>query len=98
MLFRSMFEKARTEISQIYAADVSTEEGRGLLMKTLFGDDPDGMSKRIAKTLGNDAKEWQAFYQKLIQYNDEYEAASKKRDDERKKLNDYGWSKNATQK
>ena len=48
--------------------------------------------------LGNDAKEWQAFYQKLIQYNDEYEAASKKRDDERKKLNDYGWSKNATQK
>ena len=62
-------------------------------MKTLFGDDPDGMSKRIAETLGNDAKEWQAFYQKLIQYNDEYESASKKGDDERKKLNDYGWSK-----
>ena len=89
----AMFEKARTEIAQIYAADVSTEEGRGLLMKTLFGDDPDGMGKRITETLGNDAKEWQAFYQKLIQYNDEYESASKKRDDERKKLNDYGWSK-----
>lgn len=94
----AMFEKARAEITTLFAADVSTEEGRGLLMKTLFGDDPDGMSKRIAKTLGNDAKEWQAFYQKLIQYNDEYEAASKKRDDERKKLNDYGWSKNVTQK
>lgn len=89
----AMFEKARTEIAQIYAEDVSTEEGRGLLMKTLFGDDPDGMSKRIAEVLGNDAKEWQAFYQKLIQYNDEYDSASKKRDDERKKLNDYGWSK-----
>lgn len=94
----AMFEKAREEITTVFAADVSTEEGRGLLMKTLFGDDPDGMAKRIAETLGNDAKEWQAFYQKLIQYNDEYESASKKRDDERKKLNDYGWSKNATQK
>lgn len=94
----AMFEKARKEITTIFAADVSTEEGRGLLMKTLFGDDPDGMAKRIAEVLGNDAKEWQAFYQKLIQYNDEYEAASKKGDDERKKLNDYGWSKNATQK
>lgn len=89
----AMFEKAREEITKVFAADVSTEEGRGLLMKTLFGDDPDGMSKRIAEVLGNDAKEWQAFYQKLIQYNDEYESASKKRDDERKKLNDYGWSK-----
>lgn len=94
----AMFEKAREEITKVFAADVSTEEGRGLLMKILFGDDPDGMSKRIAETLGNDAKEWQAFYQKLIQYNDEYETASKKRDDERKKLNDYGWSKDATQK
>lgn len=94
----AMFEKAREEITKVFAADVSTEEGRGLLMKTLFGDDPDGMSKRIAEVLGNDAKEWQAFYQKLIQYNDEYESASKKRDDERKKLNDYGWSKDATQK
>lgn len=94
----AMFEKAREEITAVFAADVSTEEGRGLLMKTLFGDDPDGMSKRIAEVLGNDAKEWQAFYQKLIQYNDEYETASKKGDDERKKLNDYGWSKDATQK
>lgn len=94
----AMFEKAREGITKVFAADVSTEEGRGLLMKTLFGDDPDGMSKRIAEVLGNDAKEWQAFYQKLIQYNDEYESASKKRDDERKKLNDYGWSKDATQK
>ena len=94
----AMFEKAREEITKVFAADVSTEEGRGLLMKTLFGDDPDGMAQRIAQTLGTSAAEWQAFYQKLIQYNDEYESASKKRDDERKKLNDYGWSKDATQK
>ena len=89
----AMFEKAREEITAVFAADVSTEEGRGLLLKLLFGDDPDGMAQRISQTLGTSAAEWQAFYQKLIQYNDEYESASKKRDDERKKLNDYGWSK-----
>lgn len=89
----AMFEKARTDIDKVFSIDVGTEKGRGLLLKLLFGDDPDGMGKRIAETLGNDAKEWQAFYQKLIQYNDEYESASKKGDDERKKLNDYGWSK-----
>ena len=89
----AMFERAREEISQIFAADVSTEEGRGLLMKTLFGEDSDGMGKRISETLGSSAAEWQAFYLKLIQYNDEYESANKKGDDERKKLNDYGWSK-----
>lgn len=94
----SMFEKARTNISQVFGYDMSKEEDRGLLMQLLFGDDPDKMGQRIAQTLGKDAAEWQVFYQKLIQYNDEYEAASKKRDDERKKLNDYAWSKDSTQK
>lgn len=90
----AMFEKARTEIAQIYAADVSTEEGRGLLMKTLFGDDPDGMAQRIARTLGASAAEWQAFYLKLIQYNDEYIAAEKKQYDDAKKITDFLWKRN----
>lgn len=90
----AMFEKAREEITKVFAADVSTEDGRGLLMKTLFGDDPDGMAKRIAKTLGNDAQEWQAFYQKLIQYNDEYIAAEKKQYDDAKKNTDFLWKRN----
>ena len=94
----TMFEKARTDISKVFGYDMSKEKDRGLLMQLLFGDDPDKMGQRIAQTLGKDAAEWQAFYQKLIQYNDEYEAASKKRDDERKKLNDYAWSKDNTQK
>ena len=89
----AMFEKARTNITKVFSYDMSKEEDRGLLLKLLFGDDFDGMGKRIAETLGSSAEEWQAFYQKLIQYNDEYESANKKGDDERKKLNDYGWSK-----
>lgn len=90
----AMFEKGRTEIAQVYAADVSTEEGRGLLMKTLFGDDPDGMAQRIARTLGASAAEWQAFYLKLIQYNDEYIAAEKKQYDDAKKISDFLWKRN----
>lgn len=90
----AMFEKARTEIAQIYATDVSTEEGRGLLMKTLFGDDPDGMAQRITQTLGTSAAEWQAFYLKLIQYNDEYIAAEKKQYDDAKKNTDFLWKRN----
>lgn len=89
----AMFEKAREEITKVYEADVSTEEGRGLLMKVLFGDDPDGMAARIKEVLGEDASEWKTFYLKLLQYSDEYDAAQKKSDDERKKLNDYNWSK-----
>lgn len=94
----AMFEKARTNITKVFSYDMSKEEDRGLLLKLLFGDDSDGMGKRIAETLGSSTEEWQAFYQKLIQYNDEYESANKKGDDERKKQNDYGWSKDATQK
>ena len=94
----AMFEKIRTNITKVFSYDMSKEEDRGLLLKLLFGDDSDGMGKRIAETLGSSTEEWQAFYQKLIQYNDEYESANKKGDDERKKLNDYGWSKDATQK
>lgn len=89
----AMFEKAREDITKVYEADVSTQEGRGLLMKTLFGDDPDGMAARIKEVLGEDASEWKTFYRKLLQYSDEYDAAQKKSDDERKNLDDYNWNK-----
>ena len=44
------------------------------------------------------AQQLKALYIELIKYNDEYDAASKKRDDERKKLNDYSWSQTAVDK
>ena len=94
----AMYEKARKDIVALYNIDVSTKDGQGELLNFLFGDDPDGMGKRIAKTLGKDAKEWQAFYNKLIQYSDEYTAAEKKSADERKKLIDYSWSKTSFSK
>ena len=90
----AMYEKARKEIVSLYKIDASTQEGQGALLHFLFGDDPDGIGKRIAEVLGNDAKEWQGFYQKLIQYSDEYTAAEKKNYDEAKKITDQMWAVN----
>lgn len=90
----AMYEKARKEIVSLYTIDASSKDGQGALLKLLFGDDPDGMGKRIAQVLGDDTKEWQAFYSKLIQYSDEYTAAEKKKYDEAKKLTDQMWAVN----
>ncbi len=89
----SMFENARQNISQVFSYDMSSTDDRGLLMKLLFGNDIDGFGKRVSGVLGTSEEEWQTFYLKLIQYNNEYELAQKKEDDERDKLNTYRWQK-----
>ena len=93
----AMYENARKDIVALYKIDVSKEDGQGALLQLLFGDDPDGMGERIKEVLGNDAKEWQVFYSKLIQYSDEYTAAEKKNADERKKINDFLWNRQGFQ-
>ncbi len=90
----SMYEKARKEISTLYSIDVSDKEGQGLLMKFLFGDDADGMGKRISEVLSDSAADWQVFYQKLIQYSDNYTEAEKKKYDQQKKITDQMWALN----
>ncbi len=90
----SMYEKARKEISTLYSIDVSDKEGQGLLMKFLFGNDADGMGKRISDVLGDSAADWQVFYQKLIQYSDNYTEAEKKKYDQQKKITDQMWALN----
>lgn len=87
-----MYEQARTNLPQLYDIDVSEEEGRGQLMKFLFGDDPDGMAERIKQVLGNNAADWKVFYDKLIQYSDSYVEAEKKIYDQQKKITDQMWA------
>ncbi len=89
-----MYEKARKELSTLYTIDVSNESGRGLLMQFLFGDDPDGMGKRITSVLGNNAEDWKVFYNKLVQYSDNYTEAQKKTYDQQKKIADQIWAVN----
>ena len=93
-VIEEMFEAARRNIAQLYTIDVTTTKGRGMLMKMLFGDDPDGMAARIKTSLGESEESWKAFYQNLIQYSDDYAAAEKKKYDSAKKIVDFWWSSN----
>lgn len=90
----AMYEQARKQIANLYTVDVSSKEGRGLLMQVLFGDDPYALGARIQSVLGNNAEDWRVFYNKLIQYSDEYTEAQKKTYDQAKKIAEQMWKVN----
>lgn len=91
---KDMYETARKELALLYTIDVSTTDGRGVLMKILFGDNPDGMAARIKASLGESEESWKSFYLNLIQYSDNYAEAEKKKYDSAKKIVDFWWSSN----
>lgn len=84
-----LLEKTRNNIVGVF----QTGGEKDALLKFLFGENYENTPMQFLSLLDASEEDVRLFYQKLIQYNDEYESASKKRDDERKKLNDYGWSK-----
>ena len=84
-----LLEKARNNIVGVF----QTGGEKDALLKFLFGENYENTPMQFLSLLDASEEDVRLFYQKLIQYNDEYEAASKKGDDRRKKLNDYGWSK-----
>lgn len=90
----AMYEQARKQIANLYTVDVSKKEGRGLLMQMLFGDDPYALGARIQNMLGDNAEDWHVFYNKLIQYSDEYTEAQKKTYDQAKKIAEQMWKVN----
>lgn len=90
----SMYEQARKQIANLYTVDVSNKKGRGLLMQMLFGDDPYALGARIQSVLGDNAEDWRVFYNKLIQYSDEYTEAQKKTYDQAKKIAEQMWKVN----
>lgn len=90
----SMYEQARKQIANLYTVDLSNKEGRGLLMQVLFGDDPYALGARIQSVLGDNAEDWRVFYNKLIQYSDEYTEAQKKTYDQAKKIAEQMWKVN----
>ena len=90
----AMYEQARKQIANLYTVDVSSKEGRGLLMQMLFGDDPYALGARIQNVLGDNAEDWHVFYNKLIQYSDDYTEAQKKTYDQAKKIAEQMWKVN----
>lgn len=84
-----VLEKARNNIVGVF----QTGGEKDALLKFLFGENYEDMPMQFLSLLDAPEKDVRLFYQKLIQYNDKYESANKKGDDERNRLNDYAWSK-----
>ena len=90
--FDKLITKARVSIAELYKLNPESKEFQHQFLQFLSVANG-GFDFSELK-----AQDLKALYLELIQYNDEYESASKKRDDERKKLNDYAWSKDSGQK
>lgn len=85
--FDKLTAKARESVTVLYSLNPESKEFQHQFLQFLsVANDGFDFSKLKAQDL-------KALYLELIKYSDEYESASKKRDDERKKLNDYAWSK-----
>ena len=84
--FDKLTTKARESITVLYSLNPESENFQNRFIQFLSVAD-EGFDFSALK-----AQDLKALYLELIKYNDEYESASKKRDDERKKLNDYAWS------
>ena len=90
--FDNLAAKARSTIVELYQLNPESEDFQDNFLSFLsVANNGFDFTKLTAQQL-------KALYIELIKYNDEYDAASKKRDDERKKLNDYSWSQTAVDK
>lgn len=84
--FDKLTTKARESVSVLYSLDPESESFQNQFLQFLsVANEGFDFSQLKAQAL-------KALYLELIKYNAEYESASKKRDDERKELNDYAWS------
>lgn len=90
-----MLEEARQNIYDVMA--VGPTDKRGLL-SLLFGKDYDKELEgtTLAPLLDLWANDWQLFYDKLIQYSEEYTAAEKQQSEKRRKMYEYMWEHSST--
>ena len=85
-----VLEKARTQMADLFA----TEGKKDKLLKFLFGKDYKNTPSVFLALLSDTEENVKLFYQKLIQYSDEYTEAEKKHYDEAKKISDFLWKRN----
>ena len=85
-----VLEKARTQMADLFA----TEGKKDNLLKFLFGENYENTPSVFLALLNDTEEDVKLFYQKLIQYSDEYAAAEKKHYDEAKKISDFLWKRN----
>ena len=90
-MWQEAFLNAREHIVEVFATDVSTEEGQKAMLTLLFGTDYEKNvgGSWLAGILNMDLQQWQVFYQKLIEMSDAYTDAQKKAYDEAKRRADF---------
>ena len=90
-MWQEAFLNAREHIVDVFATDVSTEEGQKAMLTLLFGPDYEKSvgGSWLAGILNMDLQQWQVFYQKLIEMSDAYTDAQKKAYDEAKRRADF---------
>ncbi len=86
----TVLEKARQDLAGLF----STNAEKDKLLKFLFGEDYTKTPDVFGSLLEMSDKDAALFYQKLIQYSDEYAAAEKKQYDDTKKITDFLWKRN----
>lgn len=85
--FDKLTSKARSSVAELYSLNPEGERFQDQFLQFLNVAN-EGFDFSVLKV-----QDLKALYLELIKYNAEYESATKKEDDERKKLNDYAWSK-----
>lgn len=85
----TVLEKARQDLAGLF----STNAEKDKLLKFLFGEDYSQTPDVFASLLKMSEEDADLFYQKLIQYSDEYAAAEKKQYDDAKKITDFFWKR-----
>lgn len=84
-----VLEKARNNIVDVF----QTGGEKDALLKLLFGENYENMPMQFLSLLNESEEDVRLFYQKLIQYSDEYAAAEKKQYDDAKKITDFLWKR-----
>lgn len=85
--FDKLTAKARQSVAELYSLNPEGERFQDQFLQFLDVAN-EGFDFSVLKV-----QDLKALYLELIKYNAEYESSAKKEDDERKKLNDYAWSK-----
>lgn len=84
-----VLEKARNNIVGVF----QTGGEKDALLKFLFGENYENMPMQFLSLLDASEEDVRLFYQKLIQYTDEYALAEKKQYDDAKKITDFLWKR-----
>lgn len=90
-MWQEAFLQAREHMVEIFATDVSTEDGQKAMLTLLFGENYEEVlsGSALESMLNMNLDQWQVFYHKLMDMSDAYADAQKKAYDEAKRRADF---------